>query len=498
MMAGQRGGTTRDVSRSPRASRGRRTLARGLAALVALAAGGREASFAQSVATVGPTNVVTFGPAVAVPAPPAVAVPALASPAPAFAQPVPQVVPGQTPAVVPVGVPASATLTAPRAAGPSAATNAAPTAPVLAVVPSPPASYPEFAPLAPLAPPANEAAWSTSAGTVFSPAEAIPSYDPLPESGNVRLTAGLSPFSLARRRQELGAAPSAPLPPGSTPVMPTAPLSELAVFSSARPTDPLDNWNPRDEFRTSKAQQFGWTEFVTRHGPLFTAGGGFFEDRAETGWLFEGGIRQPLTHPGRRWVLFGELGGGYHGNLGDGVSQVTSGTFVDPNPLFGLTADLPDFYNTQMTSFRRGIAYGALGFHFQPEIWHVPGRRQVRITSRLGGRVGHLSVTYNQTPTATLQALIDSQTALYGVVGPPFDFIYSTNAKQSDTLVGMFTSTAIGWTAYGVCLGPFCFRELSLVAEVQYGHDWFDLGDYGAGERGLGTVGTLFNINFGY
>ncbi len=292
-----------------------------------------------------------------------------------------------------------------------------------------------------------------------------------------------------------------PTPPPAVDQMQVEDLGVVAgspFFSAGRPADPYDNWSPSYERYLSRRNSFGNLEFVTRNGPLITAGGGVFEDNLETGWAFEGGFRQSLSNPSAGRVWFLELGGGYHGNLGTGAIVPTSGTFTDTSNSIGTVQYFDHFRDTQLTSLRRGSAYAALGFYLQPQAWRQPGRSQLRFNLRFGGRLGHVSGRFANTNSPDLQTLINTQDALHALEPSSPFYLFASNVDTTSVSWGMLTAGGLSWTGYNVQVGSWMMREVTLGTELMYNHDWFDLGSYGAFDRGLGTFAPMFNINIAY
>lgn len=252
-------------------------------------------------------------------------------------------------------------------------------------------------------------------------------------------------------------------------------------------------WDPYHEKRQAMADAYPGVDFFLGAGTVSAVGGGFFEDRARTGWTIRGGARAPITSPHRPTVLFGEIGGAYMHNDGGGDPQITSGIFTDGAT--GQSFELADFRETHLRSLRRGSIHTAIGASMTPQGPANRGWKKLQFNTRFGIRLGHLDARYQQDPTAALQTLINQQVALGS---NPATFRFSDRVERSDTFFGLFTSMGVGVTYDNVSWGFARFRRLSFSAEIEYSHEWFDLGEYGIGDRGLNTLVPTLNASWAY
>ncbi len=216
-------------------------------------------------------------------------------------------------------------------------------------------------------------------------------------------------------------------------------------------------------------------------GPVFGLGGGFFDD-TDLGWSIQLLGRQPISPRFARGYAFLELGGSFLSLSGDGNPQVTSGTFLEINSLFPASSTvtrLDDFFSTELVDLSRASADVALGWsHFT-----AAGGQW---TFRTGGRIGHIAAQFHDTPTASLQALIDAATGS----GNPFTL--NSNYAKRDTFAGMFFGC--GWES-PVWEARWSGQQMFLMqlgTRAEFAYDWIDLENFQ--DSSLGSVSVLLGL----
>lgn len=233
-------------------------------------------------------------------------------------------------------------------------------------------------------------------------------------------------------------------------------------------------------------------EIFIKAGPVFPLGQGRLEDRVDTGWTIQAGERQALSCTDCPLVLFGELGGGYTANGGDEVPVVTSGTFYAP--FDNHMHPLDSFFDTRLLDLQRFSFHAALGAYYHPLAQDRRGQLDIHLNLRLGARAGGVDADYMQTKNPVLRAL-ELGHASHG--HNPALFQYRDDVEPG-FLFGVFSSVGLGLRCHDACLAGFRLRDVTFGAEVEFGHDWFDLGDFAEGDDGLATISPLLTWAFSY
>lgn len=240
---------------------------------------------------------------------------------------------------------------------------------------------------------------------------------------------------------------------------------------------------------------FGCNQFIVSSGVFIPSAGGVLGDRLLTGWGVDFAIRSPIFPPlpSRRW--FGEIGASFIQNGGKGSAITTSGTFVDANGLFPTAFPLDELFHTEIRDIRRAAFTTGLGMTILPSWLNQTNRRLVSIVPRFGIRWGGARLSYHQTATDDLNAVIASRP----ILNDPDQFQYFSDAKKTDTFFGLYGSLGIQSTWCHVPVGCLCVRELTLGAQLQYVNDWFELGVLTGGrQKTISTVSPMLTLAVGF
>jgi hypothetical protein len=232
-----------------------------------------------------------------------------------------------------------------------------------------------------------------------------------------------------------------------------------------------------------------WCDVYMKGGLVFPIGRGPLPDQVRTGWAMQFGVRELITSPGQETALFLNFGGGYVENHGGGSAVVTSGFLHGNEPSENQIHPLNDFFATHIREMQRGNLLVSLDGEYYPARWNQLGTRRVHFDVRGGMRIGALHVDYDQTPTPALNNLIPTITGHRTLE-------FTNNAAAFDQPFGLFTSVGVGVTYADVQFWVFHFADVSLQAELEFAHDWINLGDYAHGERSLWTVSPLLALTF--
>lgn len=226
-------------------------------------------------------------------------------------------------------------------------------------------------------------------------------------------------------------------------------------------------------------------EFSLRSGALFPLGQGTLERRVRAAWQFEASLVQPVAVHPNGWECFWEIGAGYTQWEGDRGRLVTSGTFREN--VFSSPQFLESFYETRLVRIIHRYGFAALGASWPLNVPHGDWR----LTARLGTRLGSAKGKFDNRPTDELQSLADD--AIAGGADPA-QFEFNSDVNTSDISVGLFGSIGLSGWIPDVWLGAWHLGDVAIGAEVSFGHDWIDFGDFNRSDNGIGSVGTLLTI----
>jgi len=272
-------------------------------------------------------------------------------------------------------------------------------------------------------------------------------------------------------------------------------MSEAMYIGSMNVIDPggPDFWNPYAEQSRAMFERWPFVTWYLKAGTVSSPGGGLWEDHTRLGFTIQTGGRAPITDPDAPLVWFGEIGGAFVGNDGTRDTVPTPGVLTSTNPITGVSTQFPldDFFDTSLGTLRRGSLQLATGLQTTPQFGFNQGWKKLQFNTRGGLRVGHVRATYRENQSAALAALVAMQ--------PPGNILsFTTFNDRSDTFFGLFTSLGVAVTYEDVCWGPCYFSTVSIGADIEYAYEWFDLGAFGAGDNGLGTLIPTASLNLAW
>jgi hypothetical protein len=240
----------------------------------------------------------------------------------------------------------------------------------------------------------------------------------------------------------------------------------------------------------------GW-ELYFKGGAVWPLGDGFFEKHLGVGWTAQFGMRQPLYRSPSPWMLFAEFGGGYTANTGLSNRPVTtSGIAFFPNDDHIHQAN--DFYDTQIVELQRGFVQGALGAYYYPGRFNRPGERLFHVNARLGVRGGGMKAVYHDEVQAGLLRVWEAHAGPEGHGHDPLLAQYFPDRKDPELFFGLFGSVGAGLTYYDARIFGRRFCDITLSAEVEFAHEWFDAGAYGHTDNGLGSFTPMLSVAFSF
>ena len=248
------------------------------------------------------------------------------------------------------------------------------------------------------------------------------------------------------------------------------------------------------------AEPQGW-EMYFKGGAVFSFGGGFFEKQIATGWTAQLGLRQPLYRPAGPWMLFAEFGGGYTSNTGLRSDPVTtSGTVFFRQPDDDHIHPTEDFYRTRINELHRYFVQGAMGAFWYPPGFNSPGERLVHVNARAGMRVGGMRTSYDHEVAPGLRAIFLGHTSPppAGHNHNPNAALFFPGAAEPEVFFGVFGSVGVGMTYFDARLFGRRFADITLSAEVELGHEWFDMGAYGKRDPGFASVTPMLSLAFSF
>lgn len=293
-------------------------------------------------------------------------------------------------------------------------------------------------------------------------------------------------------------------PPSET-VLSSEPISEAQALQFGRmniidPGGP-SFWNPDLEKSRGMGDRWPFVTWYLKAGTISPFGGGFLEEHVRTGFTIQTGGRAPISDPDAPLVWFGEMGGTYMGNDGTGSAVTRSGVMVvSPPPIFGIpqpgvSIPIENFYDTYLAAMRRGSFQLGTGLQFTPQFSANQGWRKLQFNGRGGMRLGHARMKYLDTYNADLAAAI--ATAEADFPGASITLRPSNVFELGDTFFGLFTSIGVAMTWEDVAWGPCYFRTVSIAGDIEYSHEWIDVGAFGPDDA-LSTLVPTVSLNLSW
>ena len=292
------------------------------------------------------------------------------------------------------------------------------------------------------------------------------------------------------------------VPPPAPPVVEqqvhSQPAVEQPIYSQPVHTQPMDGipgypLNSHSSFPEEPVQRITHPHKIIfktlRAGSVFSIGNGKYSEILETGWTVQGGARALIDWPYEDLVPFAELSGGYMHQYGEAgnetVSDATLTQIVNTNPV---AQELrTDAVRTELEELHRGWVQLSLGTIFNT----ANDDTGMQFTGRVGFRLGHVDARFTERPTpgtrAEIQDLIDSQ--------PGVDFELDAGNKDTDVFWGFVTGMGVSTPWQSIWLYDHWIGDANLGVEFEYIHDWFDLGTFDEGERGMSNINLMLNLS---
>lgn len=209
-------------------------------------------------------------------------------------------------------------------------------------------------------------------------------------------------------------------------------------------------------------------------GPYFKAGvasavgSDLLETGRDAGYAITGGIRQPFGPDLLNPRYFFDVGGGYLSAFGE-TTRITTATQTTN---LGVVTSIDQ--RTTLDEVRRGSAHVALGRFWGA--WYDDRNLdpQVRLALRLGGRLGHVRGSFQDTP----------------LVAPPAGAIVTANYSKTDTFGGLFVG------AEAVLLErQYAFGQCKWTLEGEFANDWVDFERFHSGSFVTASVLVGFMLS---
>lgn len=214
-----------------------------------------------------------------------------------------------------------------------------------------------------------------------------------------------------------------------------------------------------------------------RSGVNFVLGDDLFDQEQKTGYGISGGYRQPLGPEigGDRW--FFDLGGSYQDAYGEATPINMGGRRI--TTVAGVVVSdvvVPNAFATTLEEARRGSLHAAIGWFWGPPLDSRTADPQIRIASRIGGRVGHLRGGYTD-------ALIIAPPAANQTIDPVF-------YRKTDTYGGFYAGTeAI------LLRRDFTYGQFQWTVDGEFANDWVNIGNIWKGNLGTASVMMGFMLS---
>ena len=77
-------------------------------------------------------------------------------------------------------------------------------------------------------------------------------------------------------------------------------------------------------------------------------------------------------------------------------------------------------------------------------------------------------------------------------------FQFRDGNHPAEWFFGLFASAGIGVTYTDVPIGGRTIPGITIAGELQYTHDWFELGSFAAGDDGLSTLTPMITFAVGF
>ena len=234
--------------------------------------------------------------------------------------------------------------------------------------------------------------------------------------------------------------------------------------------------------------------FYVQSGAVVPLGDGFLEERLETGWTVQVGMREVLCCPGPGVMLFQEFGGHYAANGGDNVPLVFSGFFQGLDPPDDHVHEFDELITTRLIDIQRVGWHYALGGYWRLLGPYSRNAPETRLKFRSGIRAGALQARFQKTTNPDVIAGV----AEHFDHGHARVELSTDGGEDPELFFGVFVDVGLEIACHEVCSAGRRRGTLFFGADVEFAHDWFDLGDYGEGDDGLGSFTPMLSMLYSY
>jgi hypothetical protein len=258
-----------------------------------------------------------------------------------------------------------------------------------------------------------------------------------------------------------------------------APTSPLLVDPAVTPAQSVDGMG--NEYETSNDSQTRPVSWISgpyvRGGVNFVLGEGIFDAKQEAGYAISGGYRQPFGPELAGDRFFFDLGGSYKDSYGETTPinfdsrRLTTISGVVIQDIF-----VPNAFAVTLEEMRQAGAHTALGWYWGEPLDNRGADPQVRVATRIGGRLGHARGIFREDLLAPPP-------------GPNQSYIRPFY-QQTDTYGGLFIGTEAillnRQTSYGL---------FQWTVDGEFANDWINLGDIWDGSLGTASVMMGFMLS---
>lgn len=214
-----------------------------------------------------------------------------------------------------------------------------------------------------------------------------------------------------------------------------------------------------------------------RAGVNFVIGEDIFDVSQETGYGITGGVRQALGPELGGDRFFFDLGGSYQDAYGEATPITIGGRRI--TTVAGIVIQdivVPNAFSVTLEEVRRASAHGAIGWYWGEPLDNRGADPQVRVATRIGGRVGHARGGYHE-------ALI--------VAPPNANQTYDpTYYAKTDTYGGVFIATEAILLNRQTSFGLFQWT-----VDGEFANDWINIGEIWDGSLGTASVMMGFMLS---
>jgi hypothetical protein len=212
-----------------------------------------------------------------------------------------------------------------------------------------------------------------------------------------------------------------------------------------------------------------------RGGVNFVMSRDLFDAEQGTGYGISGGWRQPLGPEIGGDRFFFDLGGSFQDSYGRSTPKATPGRVLTTTILGPVETVDPNAFQNTLEEVRRGSVHAALGWFWGSGFDNRGWDPQLRIATRLGGRVGHARGGFTEEQIDFPNPMLN-QTA-----------IDRAHFADTDTYGGLFVATEAILLQRQFSLGQFQWT-----VDGEFANDWIDFA--GRWEGSLGTASVMMGF----